>query len=68
MDQHEYVKVTVIVEDSTHRKTIMFDKVHSPRLNTDYDPITGFMDEVSVEFHALPDEHNLYYTSIEAEL
>lgn len=68
MDQHEYVKVTVIVENSTHRKTIKFNKVKSPQINTDYDPLTRIMDKVSVEFKVEPDAHDLYYLIVEEAL
>jgi len=59
----EYKKVTIMVEDSTWRKTFIFNKAKSQNseIEFDYDPATGKMSKATLEFGIEQDNHDLYF-------
>lgn len=62
----EYVKVTIVVEDSTTKRTMQFDVVRKPAMEVAYDIITLQQDYVFT-FEAFGDKDGVVCTRTDEE-
>ena len=62
----EYVKVTLVVEDSTTKRTLQFDVVRKPAMEVAYDQIT-LQQDYTFTFEAFGDKDGIVCTSTDEE-
>ena len=62
----EYVKVTIIVEDSKEQRTLQFDMVRKPAVQVDYDPVT-LQQDYTFTFEAFGNKEGIVCTDEKKE-
>jgi hypothetical protein len=63
----EYVKITIIIENSLGKRVMTFPKAKCPTLDTDYDPKEFKMSKIDFNFGVYSDNAGRYFTHVESE-